>query len=71
MMQLPIMQNFIVNFKRRESYLVLDLVQDPAHEEESNSLHPHQTTTTVTKIDHNLLKLTIPRYNSLKMTIIH
>jgi hypothetical protein len=72
MMQLCIMQNFIVNFTRRETYLALDLVQNPVHEEESSCLlQPYQTTTTIIKIDYNSLKFTIPHYNSLKMTIIH
>jgi hypothetical protein len=37
MWQLRIKQNFIVNFRRRATYLALDLVQGPVHVAERNS----------------------------------
>jgi hypothetical protein len=37
MMQLGIIQNFIINFRKRETYLTLDLVQDPVYAATSSS----------------------------------
>jgi hypothetical protein len=65
MMQLCIKQNFIFNFRRRESHTLLELVHDPVHEAESSS-----SPTTISN-NYKSLKFTKSVYNSLKATISH
>jgi Cu/Ag efflux protein CusF len=53
--QLHIKQNFSQLQKMRDTYHALDLVHGPVHEAERNS---SPATTTITKIDYNLQKIT-------------
>jgi hypothetical protein len=59
MMQLCIKHNFIVNFRRRERHTLHSTQYKVpfTRQRATHLLQPHQTTTTVTKIDYNSQKL--------------